>query len=270
MSSKIDGVPRELLEQLRNVCGDPDLAQDVNSLLAAPECEFHGADSGSCSTYSGQVPCAAPVVERQPVPDYFVQACDKFDWTPEEALKFYAEGKHFDTEGGRTRILCTGAIASYALKNAGGDYADMKGVERKSAQVSAWMLDGSVGGSSLDFQITDLLDTQNRHGGCLVPLYTAPPELAELQATIAQQAALLREVTESVTGRNGTFARIPADWFDRRDASQPAPVSVVELLRETSDYLDGSTRNAVWCDSILHKKMKACLDKVKELNEVKS
>lgn len=32
-----------------------------------------------------------------------------------------------------------------------------------------------------------------------------------------------------------------------------------QLLRETSDYLDGSTRNAVWCDSILHKKMKAAL-----------
>lgn len=32
-----------------------------------------------------------------------------------------------------------------------------------------------------------------------------------------------------------------------------------KLLRETSDYLDGSTRNAVWCDSILHKKMRAAL-----------
>ena len=32
-----------------------------------------------------------------------------------------------------------------------------------------------------------------------------------------------------------------------------------QLLRETSDYLDGSTRNAVWCDSNLHKKMKAAL-----------
>lgn len=39
------------------------------------------------------------------------------------------------------------------------------------------------------------------------------------------------------------------------------------LLRETSDYLDGSTRNAVWCDSILHKKMKAALS---ESSEVKS
>lgn len=38
----------------------------------------------------------------------------------------------------------------------------------------AWMLEGSVGGSSLDFQTSDLLDTQNRHGGVLVPLYLRP------------------------------------------------------------------------------------------------
>jgi hypothetical protein len=37
---------------------------------------------------------------------------------------------------------------------------------------------------------------------------------------------LLRDVSESVTGRQGTFARIPADWFDRRDAAlKPAEVS---------------------------------------------
>lgn len=62
-------------------------------------------------------------------PEYFVAACDKFDWTPEEALRFYAEGKHFDTVDGRTRILCTGAIASHALKGLAGPYADMKGIE---------------------------------------------------------------------------------------------------------------------------------------------
>jgi len=56
-------------------------------------------------------------------------------------------------------------------------------------------------------------------------------ELAELQATVARQAALLREVTESVTGRNGTFARIPADWFDRRDAGISASVAAPEIER---------------------------------------
>lgn len=64
-----------------------------------------------------------------PMPAYMEAACDKFDWTPEEALRFYAEGKHFDVVAGRTRILCTGAIASHALKGMSPEYADMKGSE---------------------------------------------------------------------------------------------------------------------------------------------
>ncbi|OIN52921.1 hypothetical protein [Pseudomonas costantinii] len=42
---------------------------------------------------------------------------------------------------------------------------------------------------------------------------TAPDERADVLE------GLLRDVSESVTGRQGTFARIPADWFDRRDAA---------------------------------------------------
>lgn len=65
-----------------------------------------------------------------PMPAYMEEVCDKFDWTPEEALRFYAEGKHFDTDNGRTRILCTGAIASHALKGMIKEYADLKGSEQ--------------------------------------------------------------------------------------------------------------------------------------------
>lgn len=42
--------------------------------------------------------------------------------------------------------------------------------------------------------------------------------IKNIQAKLAERDALLAEVYVSVTGRNGTFARIPADWFDRRDA----------------------------------------------------
>lgn len=42
-------------------------------------------------------------------------------------------------------------------------------------------------------------------------------------------------------------------------AAEQRNAELVALLRETSDYLDGSTRNAVWCDSILHKKMRAAI-----------
>lgn len=37
------------------------------------------------------------------------------------------------------------------------------------------------------------------------------------------------------------------------------------VVKESSDYLDGSVKNQIWCDSILHKKMKAVIsDKVSE------
>lgn len=61
------------------------------------------------------------------VPEYFDAACDKTDWTPREALEFYAAGKHFDTPNGATRILDTGTIASNALKHSSLDYLEMKG-----------------------------------------------------------------------------------------------------------------------------------------------
>ncbi|MEE5138719.1 hypothetical protein V2J83_24780 [Pseudomonas alliivorans] len=82
-------------------------------------------------TYFEQAAAAPrpPALGGEPVPEYFQEACDKFDWAPEEALRFYAEGKHFDTDNGRTRILCTGAIASHALKAIPGQYAEMKGFE---------------------------------------------------------------------------------------------------------------------------------------------
>ncbi len=41
-------------------------------------------------------------------------------------------------------------------------------------QPVAWMLEGAVGGSCLEFQQSDLFDSQRRYGGCMVPLYAAP------------------------------------------------------------------------------------------------
>lgn len=67
------------------------------------------------------------------------------------------------------------------------DCPDCKTAAQPQGEPVAWMLDGSVGGSSLDFQITDLLETQNRHGGCLVPLYAEQP---------APVAVLLAEARE--------------------------------------------------------------------------
>lgn len=52
---------------------------------------------------------------------------ERTDWTPEEALRWYAEGKHFDTVNGCTRIIDSGAIASNALKHLSLPYLEMKG-----------------------------------------------------------------------------------------------------------------------------------------------
>lgn len=68
----------------------------------------------------------------------------------------------------------------------------------------------------------------------------------------AEREAALRE---SLTDKRDEYNKLG----DRYDALQQRLTVAENLLRETSDYLDGSTRNAVWCDSILHKKMKAAL-----------
>lgn len=91
-----------------------------------PECAC--VQDGNCLCIPS-APSAEPSAPT-PMPSYMEAACDKFDWTPEEALRFYAEGKHFDTDRGRTRILCTGAIASHALKGMSNEYADLKGSEQ--------------------------------------------------------------------------------------------------------------------------------------------
>lgn len=58
---------------------------------------------------------------------------EREEWTPQQALEFYAAGRHFDVVNGRTRILDTGAIASDALKQLSAGYAEMKGLEPASA-----------------------------------------------------------------------------------------------------------------------------------------
>ncbi|MDM9601389.1 hypothetical protein QTN23_26670 [Pseudomonas shirazica] len=106
--AELDALLRELLEYAELGWDfTPDIAVKVRAALSA----------------------SAEPSAPTPMPEYMEAACDKFDWTPEEALRFYAEGKHFDVVAGRTRILCTGAIASHALKGLSAEYAGMKGAE---------------------------------------------------------------------------------------------------------------------------------------------
>lgn len=62
-----------------------------------------------------------------PIPNEIGALLERTDWTPEEALHFYAAGKHFDVANGHTRILDTGAIASNALKHHSLEHLELKG-----------------------------------------------------------------------------------------------------------------------------------------------
>ncbi|HBN8811317.1 TPA: hypothetical protein L3771_006242 [Pseudomonas aeruginosa] len=61
-----------------------------------------------------------------PYADGIAADLERSDWTPEDALRWYAAGKHFDTVNGRTRIIDTGAVASNALKHLSLPYLEMK------------------------------------------------------------------------------------------------------------------------------------------------
>ncbi|MDT9046442.1 hypothetical protein RSW36_25160 [Escherichia coli] len=63
------------------------------------------------------------------IPADIAEALERTDWTPEEALRWYAACKHFDVVNGRTRILDTGSIASLALKRTSPEYHAMKGAD---------------------------------------------------------------------------------------------------------------------------------------------
>ncbi|EPM3902691.1 hypothetical protein ACTLPN_000303 [Pseudomonas aeruginosa] len=88
---------------------------------------------GVCSIYCPNcVKAQARAALEQPSPDApyaddIAADLERSDWTPEDALRWYAAGKHFDTTNGRTRIIDTGAVASNALKHLSLPYLEMKG-----------------------------------------------------------------------------------------------------------------------------------------------
>lgn len=66
-------------------------------------------------------------LKETPIPQEIAAELERTDWTPKQALKWYAEGKHFDVVAGRTRIIDTGHVASNALKHLSAEYLEHKG-----------------------------------------------------------------------------------------------------------------------------------------------
>lgn len=98
------------------------------------------------------------------------------------------------------------------------------------------------------------------------PLFDSPPELAELQATIARLETQVAKAINLDFERRAEIERLKTAWFEmkaERDAlytSQPAPVSVLPERKPVSLGVlsESNTHNQGW---------NACLDKVKELNQ---
>ena len=137
------------------------------------------------------------------IPDVAAQL-ERADWEPEEALRFYADGKHFDIVDGRTRILDTGGIASNALKSASLEYLERKGdaelfelratIERQAAQIEM-MRDGLK-------RADDLLRTSYDHVSPLIreALSTTPDQaLEQFAAKVREQA--IKEISHERTPR---------------------------------------------------------------------
>lgn len=62
-----------------------------------------------------------------PVPSDVAVLIERTDWTPEQALQFYADQRNFDVVEGRARIIDNGAVASNALKHLTLDRLELKG-----------------------------------------------------------------------------------------------------------------------------------------------
>ncbi|ERU66898.1 hypothetical protein Q088_01954 [Pseudomonas aeruginosa C41] len=80
----------------------------------------------AADAYRARAALAQPSPDA-PYADGIAADLERSDWTPEDALRWYAAGKHFDTVNGRTRIIDTGAVASNALKHLSLPYLEMKG-----------------------------------------------------------------------------------------------------------------------------------------------
>ena len=63
----------------------------------------------------------------EPVDPALSAEIERTDWTPAEALQFYADQRNFDIVGGHARIIDNGAIASNALKHLSIDRLELKG-----------------------------------------------------------------------------------------------------------------------------------------------
>lgn len=121
---------RDIRDMISELCAQPFCPKCGPAVMSSTwRCCKCGADMSDglppiAYRAAHEPPAAPPPPERE-------------SWTPQQALEFYAAGKHFDVVNGRTRILDTGAVASDALKQVSREYHDMKGLVNGLAEPPA-------------------------------------------------------------------------------------------------------------------------------------
>ncbi|HHM8695746.1 hypothetical protein [Pseudomonas aeruginosa] len=148
-----------------------------------------------------------------PYADGIAADLERSDWTPEDALRWYAAGKHFDTVNGRTRIIDTGAVASNALKHLSLPYLEMKG----------------------DAELTELREAMAQPS-------PAQAEQAEAERPeVAEVAFVLRNIgamdAEDIDGDN-----VDLRFEDAEGRDTGCDVSIVEYAEKAADLLEQHDR----------------------------
>lgn len=121
-------------------CTEPLYTHPAPQTTRCELCQYQHGHQIGCANNPVDIALKAQA-QQWPFPGWEVQhpidpevsaELERSDWTPEEALRWYAAGRHYDTvpngDGTRSaRILDTGAVASNALKSLSREYAESKG-----------------------------------------------------------------------------------------------------------------------------------------------
>ncbi len=107
----------------------PDFFEEgqAKNLVELIDRQAHDALAAQCDEGLAREAELKRQLKETPIPQEIAAELERTDWTPEQALKWYAEGKHFDVVAGRTRIIDTGHVASNALKHLSAEYLEHKG-----------------------------------------------------------------------------------------------------------------------------------------------
>ena len=126
-----------------------ELLKEVGEPVAYFSDEFFSINTKQNATFndplfsSDQVAAAALKATKsldKPIDPSLSAEIERTDWTPAEALQFYADQRNFDIVSGHARIIDNGAVASNALKHLSIERLELKG-DAELAELRAQLAD---------------------------------------------------------------------------------------------------------------------------------